>query len=105
MDLYMSHGRLNPNGTGSDIYGVEIDDWGFEGPRLHGVIGFHCTYGLDGTFAVYFESAEACEAAQALTGWDWWDDRALLLQTEEDCVRIYNNERKRFEYFGDWGMK
>lgn len=107
MDFYMHHGRLNPDGGGSDEEGKEIDDWGFEGPRLKDCIGFHCTYGADGHFNVFFKDANAAETAQRLTGWSKWDDNALTAEYFRDgsLLRIYNRLLGRVEFFGDWGIK
>lgn len=105
MNLYMHHGRLDPSGPGTDEDGNPVDDWGFEGPRFGGVIGFHCTYGFDGHFNIWFESIEACDAAQRVTGWNYFDDCALTVAVEENCLRIWNREKQRHEYFGDWGIK
>jgi hypothetical protein len=102
MDLYIYHGRLDPKGPATDLEGNEVDDWGFEGPRLQGVLGFHCTYDL---FNVFFDSIENADNAQVLTGWEKWDEKVLTLEMTDNCVRIYNVKRGRFEYFGDWGMK
>lgn len=101
----MLHGRLDPKGSGTDYDGNEVDNWGFNGPTLSGVIGFHCTYGFDGHFNIWFESKEAAAAAAALTGWDLFDDCALTVEMEEDCLRTWNRELERHEYFGDWGIK
>ena len=105
MNLYMTHGRLDPDTSGTDIEGNEVEDWGFDGPTLAGSIGFHCTYGFDGQFNIWFKDEEACSNARAATGWDRFDDCALTVEVQGDCLRIYSLERDRFEYFGEWGLK
>lgn len=107
MDFYMYHGRVGDNGPPTDTEGNEVDGWGFDGPRLPGVIGFHCTYGAEGHWNLWFESNAARDAARALTGWEVWEDNALTVTFNSDnsMVRIWNPARNRFEYFGDWGIK
>lgn len=91
-ELYLSHGR-------KDIEQA-MDDWGFDGPRLQGVTGLHQTYGDNQR--VVFESVEACKAAQALTGWESWDDDQLTMRWEQDLVRTDSADGASF--FGDWGL-
>lgn len=107
MDFYMLHGRLSAEGGPTDTDGVEIDDWGFDGPRLAGVNGFHCTYGIDGYWNLFFTDPEAADAAAALTGWEKWEDNALTVafSPDNDLVQIHNPTTDRAEYFGDWGIK
>jgi len=105
MNLYIYHGRLAPNGGATDIEGNEVDDWGFEGPTLENCVGFHTTYFNEGHFNVYFADEVARKAAQAKTGWKDWDETALTVEMEDGCLRLFNSERQRTEYFGDWGMK
>lgn len=113
MDLYMFHGRTDPNGgpetktVNSDgtIDYCAVDDWGFDGPRLKGVVGFHCTYGHSGNFNVYFESNDAMRIAHALTGWSIWCDDALTADFEPDGTLLkIAPEGGTIEYFGDWGI-
>lgn len=107
MDFYMYHGRLTDKGGPTDVEGNPIDDWGFEGPRLHGCIGFHCTYGVNGHFNVFFEDKAARDAAFEQTGWQAWQDNALTARfsKDDDLLMAWNAARKRWEYFGDWGIK
>lgn len=106
MDFYMYHGRLKDHGRATDLDGNEIDDWGFDGPRLHGVVGFHCTYGVYGFWNLWFATEADRATAQKLTGWDEWEDKALTVKFTKgnDMVCIWNQERSRHEYFGDWGI-
>lgn len=107
MDFYMYHGRLDPDGGPSDEDGNCIDNWGFEGPRLAGVTGFHCTYGVDGHWNLWFDKPTSADIAEALTGWDRWEDCALTVafSTDNSLVSIFNTAKQRAEYFGDWGIK
>lgn len=88
MELYLHHGRKTAD--------EELEDWGFDGPRLQGVTGIHVTYLTH--YSVHFESAEACATAQALTGWDRWDVNALRMLFEDDLVKTKDG------LFGDWGL-
>ncbi len=102
--LYMHHGRLDPSTGGTDEEGNEVDDWGFEGPNLVGVIGTHVTYG---ELRVFFGDATAARVAKALTGWaDGNGDEDLCVNFSEDnsCLRRFNAARGRDEFFGDWGL-
>ena len=114
MDFYMYHGRIDPKGSPQaytrTVEGVQysdVDDWGFEGRRLSGVIGFHCTYGPHGHFNLYFEDDRAAKEAQRVTGWDEWEDNALTVRfsPEYDQVRIDDPAFGIPHYFGDWGIK
>lgn len=107
MDFYMYHGRLSESDGATDTEGQPIDGWGFEGPRLEKCIGFHCTYGAEGHFNVFFEDTAARNAAQELTGWPVWNDKALIAQFSSDytLLKILEPKRFRLEYFGDWGIK
>ena len=107
MDFYMHHGRTNPEGGPTTIEGEPVDDWGFEGPRLERCIGFHCTYGAQGHFNVFFEDWQARAIAQAQTGWEKWEDDALTAQFANDGALMVIKDRKsgRTFYFGDWGIK
>ena len=114
MDFYMYHGRTDPTGppqaivrAGDKVEYVDIDDWGFEGPRLKGVIGFHCTYGTSGHWNLWFKSDRAADEAHWLTGWERWDDRALTARFSSDgsLLRINDPAYPRAHYFGDWGIK
>lgn len=100
--LIIVHGRLDPNGGASDVEGNLIDDWGFDGPRLEGVIGISFTYN---TYSLAFVDKAACDKALALTGWGYGvHEHTLEMRFEEDCLSIWNAERQRHEYFGDWSL-
>lgn len=86
MDLILFHGRDTPD--------EDIDDWGFQGPTLHGVLDLHVTYMQ--TFTVWFNSRENFNAAHAATGWRKWDDLALEMQIEDELVVAGG------KYYGDW---
>lgn len=107
MNLYIYHGRLSEKGGPTDVDGNPIDDWGFEGPTLKECIGFHCTYGVDGRFNVFFASKAARDAAKEQTGWPTWEHKSLtaLFSADNDLLKIWNANRGRVEYFGDWGIK
>lgn len=117
MDFYMYHGRTDPEGPpqqrivyddfGNRIEYRDVDDWGFEGPRLKGVVGIHCTYGVQGHWNLYFESNSAANAARLLTGWRMWDDNALTVAFNDDnsMVKIRAAGEDMDHYFGDWGIK
>lgn len=111
MDFYMHHGRTDPDGPPQllDSNGTpfDVDDWGFEGPHLTGCIGFHATYGVQGHWNLYFENSDAANRAEALTGWQRWDDNCLTVDfsTDNSCVRIRDAQFNRDHFFGDWGLK
>lgn len=92
MDLYLYHGRKAKD--------EQLEDWGFEGPVLHEVKGFHCTY-LQ-TYRVVFNNEAAMEAAKALTGRRSWDTHALEMSLEEDMVKTEVADIA--SWYGDWGF-
>lgn len=108
----MHHGRTDPDGAPQQrvVYSdrveyIDVDDWGFDGPRLKGVTGFHCTYGVDGHFNLWFESDSAASEAEKLTGWNFWDNNALTVEFSKDntMVKIHTRDNE-IHYFGDWGL-
>ena len=102
MILHLYHGRLTHDGPATDTEGNEVDDWGFEGPKLHGVKSLIWTYG---NLAILFIDHEAYKTAEAQTKWaDGVFDNSLRLPTTPDTVRVFNTERTRYEYFGDWSL-
>lgn len=111
MDFYMLHGRTAPDGPPQSIDDkgnvTDIDDWGFDGPRLGGVVGFHCTYGASGHWNLWFDEPTSADIAQALTGWERWDDCALTVRFSDDgtLVAIRDRDYNRDHFFGDWGLK
>lgn len=90
MRLLLLHGRHEP--------GEEMDDWGFNGPAIPGIIAVHYTYGAAN---IYFESVEAANHAQSLTGWKKWGSNVLEMRTKEDLVEAVNPELGHC-FFGDW---
>lgn len=93
MELYTSHGRTSPD--------EQLDDWGPSGPRLMGVAGVHQTY--DEAVNVHFKTAEAAEEAHRLTGWPWFDDKALSMRRHHEFVLVAPPYDAPM-YFGDWGL-
>jgi hypothetical protein len=101
-ELYLLHGRTRLD--------ENLDDWGFDGPRLQGVEGIHGTYG---NINIHFATEEDLIAAQQLTGWEKFGDNALTLRMAEDCVEVrgfdgHDNDKSPLTgatvYFGDWGL-
>ena len=82
------HGRDDPD--------EKLNDWGFDGTTIKGVSALHATYG---NFVVHFASMEATIAAQALTGWDWFDSNALEMRWHENLVHTKEG------YFADFEMQ
>lgn len=110
MEFYAHHGRTDQFGSpellAADGTPTPSGDWGFDGPRLHGVKGFHCTYGVSGHWNLWFHSDRAANEAHALTGWEKFDDAALTVTFSDDgtLLKLYNREFERYHYFGDWGI-
>ncbi|MBD2745903.1 hypothetical protein IC232_04240 [Microvirga sp. BT688] len=101
-ELYLLHGRTRLE--------EDMEDWGFNGPRLQGVDGIHVTYG---NINVHFAGDAYLLAAQQLTGWDRFGDTALTVRMAEDCVEVrgfngHDNDNTPLTdatvYFGDWGL-
>lgn len=92
MRLLLLHGRHDPT--------EHMDDWGFAGPVLHGVIAVHFTYGAAN---VFFESVTAAVAARAATGWEYWDDNALVMTFAHDMVTTTEDNEACF--YGDWELQ
>jgi hypothetical protein len=90
-ELYLKHGRESVE--------QDMEDWGFDGPRLTGVIGLHQTY--DTNVRIVFENRAAMLRAKEATGWLEWDDNSLELARCEDLVMTYVPHKR---YFGDWGL-
>jgi hypothetical protein len=100
--LIIVHGRLDPYGPATDLEGNEIEDWGFDGPRLEGVCGISFTYN---TFSLTFVDEESYKRAKALAGWkDGVGGQDLEMEFVGDCLQVWNEERGRHEYFGDWSL-
>lgn len=77
-----------------------MDDWGFDGPDIYGIESFHVTYMSH--FRVHFIDEESCKLAQSLTGWESWDDKALLVKFLEDM--IVTEAKEEVSYYGDWNI-
>lgn len=93
MELYLKHGRPTAD--------HDMSDWGTEGPRLQDVKGIHQTYGTAAN--VFFDTATAMAEAHRLTGWPQWDDKALTMVWEEDCVVVVGPDGAKVLH-GDWGL-
>jgi hypothetical protein len=96
LELYLYHGRFDPN--------QEMDEWGFDGPRLTGITKLSVMYGAH---LVWFISEEAAQAARQITGWDAGIDPHLTLELPyfEDMVECQITDANRVvrkAYFGDW---
>lgn len=104
MILHLYHGRLEHDGPATEVDGTETEDWGFDGPELHGVKSVVWTYDK---LSVLFEDRASYEAAAAATKWvDAPFDNSLCLHKVQggDTVRVFNTERVRYEFFGDWSL-
>lgn len=94
IELYMMHGRHDP--------AQNMDEWGFNGPRLAGFAGFHDTY--NGHKRVKFATREDFDAAIAATGWPVWDEGELMLEMQVADDLVETQEDGRACYYGDWGV-
>ena len=100
--LYMHGGRLDPTTGPTTEEGDAIDGIGFSGSSLVGVLGIHSTFD---DIRVIFETSEIARMAQRVTGWDFGlgtDD--LEMAFTDGCLRIWNGQLGRFEFFSDWGL-
>jgi hypothetical protein len=89
MQLHLYHGRKTPD--------EDMDDWGFDGPTLLGVEWMAVTY--MSTFRVKFKTVEQAQAAQALTGWEYFaDNDQLEIQQNGSLIAADGN------YYGDWSL-
>lgn len=93
MELYLKHGRASLD--------KDMSDWGTEGPRLKGVKGIHQTYGAPAN--VFFDTSAAQKEAQRLTCWPAWDDNALTMVWESDCIVVHGADGQQM-FYGDWGL-
>lgn len=91
-ELYLTHGRHDS--------AQDMDDWGFDGPRLQNVVGLHQTYSDD--IKVVFKDRDSMLAAQRLTDWEEYDDRQLAMPRYDDMVLVRYEGKQVF--FGDWGL-
>jgi hypothetical protein len=93
-DLYLHHGRDDP--------AADMDEFGYEGPRLSGVVGIHETYSTH--LHVIFSSPKAADEAEAATGWERWDTDRLCAPLIDGLVRCGTGGAGALSYFGDWGL-
>ena len=91
--LHLYHGRFDPRQT--------MDDWGFEGPLLHGVKSIAVTY-LN-SLSVWFTSEAEAAAAKKITGWESCDVDGLWVETHEDMVVTTDPDGTK-KYYGDWSL-
>lgn len=101
MRLISLHGRLKPD--------QEMDDWGFNGPTIEGIVAVHFTYGEP---HVFFARDEDANKAWEITDWEWFDDKALIARTFDDLLVMDNVEISEDgevwvgrAYFGDWEVQ
>jgi hypothetical protein len=98
LELHLFHGRKEPN--------EEMDDWGFSGPTITGIVSMHGTYD---ELRVRFDTTEDVLAAHQKMGWTGSSsgmpptfnrDMELIIPTYEDMVVTWENGEKN--YYGDW---
>lgn len=95
LDLVLLHGRRDPN--------EDMDDWGFSGPTLQGVVWTHWTYG---SMNVAFATPELAKEAEKQTGWNWVDDNVLEMGLLDDLVVTCGNSgHDDPEYYGDFELQ
>jgi hypothetical protein len=92
-NLYLKHGRITADES--------LQDWGPDGPTLENVKGIHQTYGNAAN--VFFKDRASMLAAQTKTRWSEWDDNALTMNWESDCVVVVGEDGIKMLY-GDWGL-
>jgi len=105
MKLHLYHGRLDPDGPATDAEGNVTDDWGFEGPELRGITAIDFTYG---NWMPLFKTHNQAVIAKAATGWDGGNmEYSLTIRTSDrgDLIKVWNAERQRHEYFGDFMLE
>lgn len=96
LSLLLIHGRFDP--------GKQMEDWGFAGPTLTGIVALHVTYMA--TLVLYFTDHHAAQRAHALTGWPHWDDTALELMFHDDLLMVRPISLDRpAAYYGDWELQ
>jgi hypothetical protein len=87
--MVIFHGRKTPD--------EDLDDWGFEGPTLDGILWIHFTYMA--TFNVRFKDLESFNHAKEVTGWPSWDELTLSMTFEGDLLKTKDG------YFGDFELQ
>lgn len=88
LELIMFHGRTSPQ--------QEMDDWGFSGPTIKGIVWHHTTYNTHQR--VGFADPILARQAQELTDWDWADELVLRIPIVEDLMVA------KGRYYGDWEL-
>lgn len=93
MQLHLYHGRDDAN--------ADLEDWGFDGPTLHGVQQLLWTYGHP--YIIFIDDTQR-DAAAALTGWkEGVHEHSLELQLFGDLVATQLPEGDKF--YGDWTLR
>lgn len=96
LDFLLIHGRHDPD--------EDMQDWGFNGPRLHGVEALHVVYQT--SFILHFTDSASADKAHAQTGWEFWDDNALELQFHQDMLKVHPIACDGpMAYYGDWELQ
>jgi len=90
MDMMLLHGRDRPD--------EQLNDWGFDGPTLHGVQSFQQRYRI--TTTVKFVSRTFADLARNLTGWPIWDDDILEVPWHGDLIATCEPDGHR-RYYAD----
>lgn len=88
MRIVTFHGRDDPD--------ADMQDWGFYGPVISGVVGLTTTYGVT---RVLFATEEAMLVAQKQTGWSSFGGNFLEMITHQDLLVVGG------KYFGDWAVE
>ena len=91
MKLTLFHGRYHP-----DEY---MNDWGFEGPTLEGIISIHGTYTAH--LKIFFKNHKSYIEAQQLTGWHKWDENALEARYDSEMLITLTNPPV---WYGDFSI-
>lgn len=88
MELRLIHGRKDPK--------EEMQDWGFNGDPIDGVLYVHGTYLT--TFTIGFRSTTAAREAHEKTGWKMLDELTLEISIREDMIEAGGS------YYGDYEL-
>lgn len=87
--ILLLHGRKHAN--------QDMEDWGFNGTDIIGVEAIHVTYLTH--YTVWFTTKKQADRAQQQTGWEVWDERALLMKFTGDLLETKEG------LFGDWELQ
>lgn len=93
MRLTTMHGRRDPN--------QDMEDWGFDGPIIDGIIAVHSTYGSKN---VFFATNEAAEKAHRVTGWPFFDNNALEMRFQDGMLLLTPADASA-AWYGDWELQ